>query len=45
MSVNFVYLAGGASFNIVGYEVFHVGPLVEGLDELNGFGNYRVASG
>ena len=45
MSVNFVHLAGGATFNIVGYEVFHVGPPVEGLDELDGFGNSRVASG
>ena len=45
MSVNFIHLAGGASFIIVGYEVFHAGPPVEGLDELNGLGNSGVAGG
>ena len=45
MSVDFIHLAGRATFNIVGYEVFHAGPLVEGLDELDGFGNSGVASG
>ena len=45
MSVDFIHLAGCATFDIVGYEVFHVGPPVEGLDELDGFGNSRVASG
>ncbi len=44
MSVDFVHLAGGATLDIVGYEVFYVGPPVERLDELNGFGNSRVAS-
>ena len=44
MSVNFVHLAGGTALDIVGYKVFHVGPLVEGLDKLDGFGNPRVAS-
>ena len=45
MSVNFVHLAGGTSFNIVGYKVFHAGPPVEGLDELDGFGDSGVSSG
>ena len=44
MSVDFVHLAGGATFDVVGYKVFHAGPLVEGLDELDGFGNPRVPS-
>ncbi len=45
MSVNFVHLAGGTTFNIVSYEVFHVGPPVERLDELDGLGNSGVAGG
>ncbi len=45
VSVDFVHLAGGTTFNIVGYKVFHAGPPVERLDELNGFGNSRVAGG
>ena len=44
MSVDFVHLTGCTTFDIVGYKVFHVGPPVEGLDELDGFGNPRVAS-
>ena len=43
MSVDFVHLAGCATFDIVGYEVFHVGPPVERLDELDGFGNSGVS--
>ena len=43
MSVNFVHLAGCATFDIVGYKVFHVGPPVERLDELDGFGNSRMS--
>jgi len=38
-------LTGGATLDIVGYKVFHVGPPVERLDKLDGFGNSRVASG
>ena len=45
MSVDFVHLAGCATFDIVGYEVFHVGPPVERGDKLDGFGNSRMASG
>ena len=44
MSVNFVYLTGCITFDIVGYEIFHAGPPVEGLDELDGFGNSGVPS-
>ncbi len=45
MSVDFVYLAGHTTFNIVGHKVFHVGPPVIRLNELDGFGDSRVASG
>ncbi len=45
MSVNFFHLTGCASFDIVGYKVFHVGPPVERLDELDGFGNSGVPGG
>jgi len=45
VSVNFVHLASCAAFDIVGYKVFHAGPPVERLDELDGFGNSRVSSG
>ncbi len=44
MSVDFVHLAGHASFNIVGHKVFYAGPLVIRLNELDGFGDPRVAS-
>ena len=43
VSVNFVHLASCATFDVVGYEVFHVGPPVEGLDELDGFGDSGVS--
>ena len=45
MSVDFVHLTGCAAFDVVGYEVFHAGPPVERLDELDGFGNSRVPGG
>jgi hypothetical protein len=45
MSVNFVHLAGCATFNIVGHKVLHGWPPVIQLDELDGFGNPRVPSG
>ncbi len=45
VSVDFIYLADCAAFDIVGYKVFHAGPPVEGLDELDGFGNSRVSGG
>jgi len=38
-------LAGCATFDIVGYKVFHAGPPVERLDELDGFGDSGVSSG
>ncbi len=44
MSVDFVYLAGHATLNIVGYKVFYAGPPVIRLNELDGFSNPRVAS-
>jgi len=43
VSVDFVYLTSGTSFDIVHYEVFHAGPPVERLDELDGFGDSGVA--
>ncbi len=45
MSVDFVHLAGCATFDIVSYKVFHVGPPVERLNELDGFGNSGVFGG
>jgi len=45
VSVDFVHLTGCTTFNIVGYKVFHAGPPVIRLNELDGFGNSRVASG
>ncbi len=44
MHVDFVYLTGCATFNIVGYKVLHAWPPVIRLNELDGFGNPRVAS-
>ena len=43
MSVYFVHLAGHISFNVSGDEVFHVGPLIVGLYQLDGFHNSRVS--
>ena len=45
MSVYFVHLAGHISFNISGDEVFHVGPLILGLDQLDGFHDSGVSDG
>jgi len=44
VSVDFVHLAGRATFNIVGYKVLHVWPPVIRLDELDSFGYPRVPS-
>jgi len=45
VSVDFIHLAGCATFNIVGYKVLHAGPPVIRLNELDGFCDPRVASG
>ena len=45
MGVDFGHLAGGAASDVFCDEGFHVWPLVVGCDELEGFGNSRVASG
>jgi hypothetical protein len=45
MSVYFVHLAGRASFNVSGDEVFHVGPPIVGLDQLDGFRDSGVSGG
>ena len=42
--VNFVHLTDYATFNIVGYKVLHAQLPVIRLNELDGFGNPRVAS-
>ncbi len=44
MSVDLVHLAGRTTFNIVGYKVLHVWPPIIRLNELDGFGDSRVAS-
>ena len=44
MSVDFIHLASGASFDIGSNEVFHVWPPVMGLYEFDGFCDSRVAS-
>jgi hypothetical protein len=43
--IDFVHLAGCTSFDIVSYEVFHVGPPIMLLDKLDSFCDSRVASG
>jgi hypothetical protein len=45
LHVYFVHLAGCASFHVGGNEVFHVGPPVVGLDQLDGFHYSGVSSG
>jgi len=43
MSVYLVHLAGHASFNVSGNEVFHVGPPVVGLYQLDSFCDSRMS--
>ena len=43
MSVYFVHLAGCTSFHISGDKVFHVGPPIMGLDQLDGFRDSGVS--
>ena len=45
MSVDFVHLAHGTSFDIGGDKVFHVWPPIVSLYELDSFHDSRVASG
>jgi hypothetical protein len=44
MSVYFVHLADRTFFYIGSNEVFHMGPPIVGLDQLDGFHNLRVFS-
>jgi len=45
MGVDFGHLAGSATFDVFRDVGFHVWPPVVGCNELEGFGNPRVASG
>ena len=45
MSVYFVHLAGRTSFHISSNKVFHVGPPVVGLDQLDSFRDSGVSGG
>jgi len=45
MGVDFGHLAGSAAFDVFCDVGFHVWPPVIGCDELEGFGDSRVASG
>jgi len=45
MGVDFGHLAGSAAFDVFCGVGFHVWPPVVGCNELEGFGNPRVASG
>jgi hypothetical protein len=45
MSVYFVHLAGCTSFYVGGDKVFHMGPPIMGLDQLDGFRDSRVSGG
>jgi len=45
MGIDFGHLAGSAAFDVLHDIGFHVWPPVVGCDELEGFGDSRVASG
>ena len=45
MCVDFGHLAGSAAFDVLCDVGFHVWPPVVGCNELEGFGDFRVASG
>ena len=45
MGVDFGHLAGSTAFDVLRDKGFHVWPPVVGCDELEGFGDSRVASG